>query len=392
MKCLAASVILLLSTVAIAQAAGCDEFVTLVRPAKDAYMKQHRIYPVPASDKALALGFMPRLWVHPQSWQPISFEDYLARARVVRNSDNRVVGQHPTWRSLADLSEEEQCRLHLDAPDVAAARPAPVYIQIFRDEAPGNPAEQWTYVKYNLVFDWSGLPAEISWLAHAGALLTGGHPERWHRLDIHVAAIMAFDRAQRLRLLTLAQHNYQQTYLPGPDFPSTERPCLAAAFRSNELYLDGGQTVPVYHRVVPFFKDVAYLIDPARKPRLWARDVIYGRNAGGREVPLRPVFIEPGYPLADFSGLLAPPQRFLGIYTGRDGPPGYNYYALPADIPLVDFAAMGFWRAGDKDLLHQLEPLITGRDPMFGADWQKIAALMRRRLAESLSVHAADLP
>jgi hypothetical protein len=392
MKCLANILILLLSAAAITRAAGCDEFVTLVKPAKDAYMKQHRIYPVPESAKALALGFMPRLWVHPQSWQPISFEDYLARARVVRNSDDRVVEQHPAWRDLADLSDEEQCRLHLDAPQVPAANPAPVYIQVFWDEAPGNPAEHWTYIKYNLVFDWSGLPAQISWLGRAGAILTGGHPDRWHRLDIHVAAIMAFDGAQRLRLLTLAQHNYQQTYLPGLDFPSAAGPRLAAAFHSNELYLDGGQTAPVYHRVVPFFRDVAYLIDPARKPTLWARDITYGRNAGGREVPLRPVFIEPGYPLANFAGLLAPPRRFLDIYIGRDGPPGYNYYALPADIPLVNFAAMGFWRSGDKDLLHQLEPLITGRDPLHGADWQNITTLMRRRLADALNDYAASLP
>lgn len=392
MKCLAISIIFLLSSVVITQAADCDKFVSLVKPAKDAYMKEHRIYPIPESAKTLALQFMPRLWVHPQSWQPIAFEDYLARARIVDNSDGRVVMQHPTWRDLAKLTDEEQCRVHLDAPEVTAHNPAPLYIQVFRDEDPANPAEQWTYIKYNLVFDWSGLAAEVSWLSHAGVLLSGGRSDRWHRLDIHLAAIMAFDRAQRLRLLTLAQHNHQQTYLPGRDFPPDTAPHLVAAFRSNEFYLDGGQTIPVYHRVVPFFNDVAYLIDAARKPRLWARDVTYGRNAGGREVNLRPVFLEPGHPLADFAGLLAPPRRFLGIYIGRDGPPGYNYYAPPAYIPLVNFAAMGFWRSGDKDLLHQLEPLIKNRDPMHGTDWQKMVALMRIRLAKALNVYAAESP
>ena len=47
------------------------------------------------------------------------------------------------------------------------------------------------------------------------------------------------------------------------------------------------------------------------------------------------------YPLADFAGLFAPPRRLMGFYIGRDGPPGYSYYALPAYIPLVDFAARG---------------------------------------------------
>ncbi len=75
-------------------------------------------------------------------------------------------------------------------------------------------------------------------------------------------------------MLTLARHNHQQTFLPGRYFPVDTAPHLVAAFRSNELYLDGGQTVPVYHRVVPFFNDVAYLIDSERKPRLWARNDI----------------------------------------------------------------------------------------------------------------------
>ena len=67
---------------------------------------------------------------------------------------------------------------------------------------------------------------------------------------------------------------------------------------------------------MPFFTGVAFLIDPDQKPRFWAKDITYGRNAGGREVMLRPVFIKPGHPLADFAGLLGPPRRLLGRYIG----------------------------------------------------------------------------
>ena len=386
MKCLTTIIILCFSSVVLGHAADCDEFVTLVKPAKDAYMQKHRIYPIPEATRALALQFMPRLWVHPDSWQPIAFEDYLAGARLIRNSDKQVIQQQLGWRDLADLNEEEQCGAHLDAPEIASRNPAPLYIQVFWDESPANPAEKWTYIKYNLVFDWSGLAAEIGWLGRFGAFFSGGRIDRWHRLDIHLAAILAFDPTHKVRLLTLAQHNHQQTFLPGRDFPGDAAPHLVAAFRSNELYLDNGQSDPVYHRVVPFFNDVAFLIDAARKPRLWARDAAYGRNAGGREVQLRPVFIEPNHPLANFAGLLAPPRRLLGIYIGRDGPPGYNYYALPAYIPLFNFAAMGYWRAGDQDLLQQLEPLINDGDPMHGTDWPKVVTLMRKRLAQSLAL------
>ncbi len=218
-------------------------------------------------------------------------------------------------------------------------------------------------------------------MGHLGALLTGGGKERWHRLDVHTAVILGFDHQQRLRLLTLAQHNHQQTYLPGRDFPADQRPLLAAAVRSNELYLDKGEETAVEHRVVPFFGKAAYLIDPKQKPWLWGIDVAYGRNAGGEEVPFYPVFLEPKHPLADFGGLLAPPRRVFGMYIGRDGPPGYNYYAPPSFLSLPDFAAMGFWQAGNTELLREISPLLKGFDD---TDWEALVQIMRRRLRAAL--------
>jgi hypothetical protein len=75
-------------------------------------------------------------------------------------------------------------------------------------------------------------------LSRIGAWLSGGGLSRWHRLDIHIAAILAFDADRQLRMLTLAQHNHQQTFLAGIDFPKNQKPLLIAAVRSNELYLD----------------------------------------------------------------------------------------------------------------------------------------------------------
>jgi hypothetical protein len=49
--------------------------VSWVAPAKYAYQKTHRIYPVPEIYKDLAIRYMPRIWVHPESWQPIDFDD-----------------------------------------------------------------------------------------------------------------------------------------------------------------------------------------------------------------------------------------------------------------------------------------------------------------------------
>ncbi len=369
----------------IESAADCDEFVSWVTPAKNAYQKTHRIHPVPKIYKDLAVRYMPRIWVHPESWQPIDFDDYLANSRLVRASDRKMLIAAPSVDDMTALDYEEQCAVYLETDEITPHNPAPIYIQVFHDKDPADAANRWIYIKYNLVFDWSGLAAKVSWLSRLGAWLSGGDLDRWHRLDIHLAAILAFDTDQQLRMLTLAQHNHQQTFLAGIDFPQNQKPMLVAATRSNELYLDDGGTSPSAHRVVPFFTDVAYLIDPNEKPVFWAIDVTYGRNAGGKEIQLKPVFLEPGHPLADFAGLLAPPRRLLGIYIGRDGPPGYNYYALPAYIPLIDFAAMGYWRAGDTQLLQQLKFFIGGENDMNETDWNAMTIFMRKRLATAIS-------
>ena len=349
MKLYTTVILILLSISSQSLAAECDEFVSWVAPAKDAYFKKNRIYPIPDHIQVLAKQHMPQLWVHPESWQPIDFDDYLMKSKLIRKTDHKVLKVSPSAQYLATLDQEAQCSLYLDADEIIPNNPAPVYIQAFWDQNPADPDEKWIFIKYNLVFDWSGLAAEISWLSRLGAWLSGGHQDRWHRLDIHLAAILAFDSRKHLRLLTLAQHNHQQTFLPGLDFSDDQRLQLVAAFRSNELYLDDGRSVPSRHRVVPFFSDVAYLIDPTEKPRFWAIDVAYGRNAGGKEVMLKPVFIEPKHPLADFAGLLGPPRRLLGQYIGRDGPPGFNFYAPPDYVSMVNLRP---WATGGKGILN----------------------------------------
>jgi hypothetical protein len=384
MKLFATVILILISISSQSRAAECDEFVSWVAPAKDAYFRENRIYPVPQDIQVLAKQYLPQLWVHPESWQPIDFEDYLAKSKLIRKADHKVLKISPSARYLAGSDQEAQCSTYLDADEIIPHNPAPVYIQAFWDQNPADPDERWIFIKYNLVFDWSGLAAEISWLSRLGAWFGGGDQDRWHRLDIHLAAILAFDSQKHLRLLTLAQHNHQQTFQPDVDFPGDQRLQLVAAFRSNELYLDDGRSVPSRHRVVPFFSDVAYLIDPTEKPRFWAIDVAYGRNAGGKEVKLKPIFIEPKHPLADFAGLLGPPRRLMGQYIGRDGPPGFNFYAPPDYVSMANFAAMGYWREGDLELLAELNTFIQDKDDLRTMDWKALVTLMRDRLAHAI--------
>jgi hypothetical protein len=333
----------------------------------------------------LAEDNIPRLWVHPESWQPIDFSDYLNHAVLKKTGERGVISSNISVDSLSALTTHRECGHYFESPDVPAANPAPVYIQVFRDVSPVDSSAEWTYIKYNFVFDWSGLAEKISPVSRAGVFLLPGNLDKWHRLDVHTCAILGFDEHQKLQVMTLAQHNHQKTYISGTDFSADQPVNLVAAVRSNELYLDKGSSGPVRHRVVTFFNDVAFLIDSTQKPVLWAEDVTYGRNAGAVEIQLRAEFLQAGHPLADFAGLLAPPKRFLGMYIGRDGPPGYNYYAPPQYLQIPNLMAMGAWEPGELDLLAEIEPHLAGfRD----TNWNAILDIMqhhfRVKLQESL--------
>jgi len=375
-KLLTVWLVLLLSTAA-HSAGECDEFVAWVYPAKQAYILEHQLYPVPAEIQALAKRFMPRIWVSPESWQPISFETYLASAKLKRFSDDKILQISPTVQHLQELNHAQQCSTYLQAGEVPPASPAPLYVQVFRDRSPIDAAEEWLYIKYNPVFSWSGLAKEISWAASLGVTLTGGDAGRWHRLDVHTSAILAFNSKHQFKMLTLAQHNHQQTFLTGRDLPKDSPPLLVAAVQSNELYLDDGNTIPRKHRVVPFFNKVSYLIDSQEKPWLWATDLSYGRNSGGVEIEFFPIYHEPNHPLVDYAGLLAPPHRIMGIYIGRDGPPGMNYYAPPSYISIPDFVTMGFWQQGNTTLLNKLLPHLGSLEK---TNWLRMLEIFRLHL------------
>ena len=354
----------------------------MVDSAMNNYFSRTRVYPVPADLQQLAEDNIPKLWVHPESWQPIDFSTYLDQAVLKKTGERGVIASKLSVDSLSGLSTHQECGHYFESPDVPPANPAPLYIQVFRDVSPLDSSAEWTYIKYNIVFDWSGLAEKISPLSRMGVFLLPGNLEKWHRLDVHTCAILGFDDNQNLRVLTLAQHNHQKTYIAGRDFSGDMPVNLVAAVRSNELYLDKGSSEPERHRVVTFFNDVAFLIDSTQKPVLWAEDVTYGRNAGAREIRLSPEFLQAGHPLAGFAGLLAPPKRLLGMYIGRDGPPGYNYYAPPHYLQIPNLMAMGAWESGELDLLADIEPYLAGFQD---TNWNAILKIMKRQFGTKLS-------
>ncbi|MBD3274716.1 MAG: hypothetical protein GF372_05360, partial [Candidatus Marinimicrobia bacterium] len=171
----------------------CDMFVAMVDSAMNDYFSRTRVYPVPAELQQFAADNIPKLWVHPESWQPIDFSRYLEQAVLKKTGERGVIASKISVDSLSALSTHRECGHYFESPDVPAANPAPVYIQVFRDVSPVDSSAEWTYIKYNFVFDWSGLAEKISPVSRAGVFLLPGNLEKWHRLDVHTCAILGFD-------------------------------------------------------------------------------------------------------------------------------------------------------------------------------------------------------
>ena len=378
--------LLLLLTACATSSNLCDGFTNWVEPARADYFPKHRIYPLNEEHRRLVATYQPRLVMHTLGTPPIDFDDYLRGAELVRLQGENI--NNVAMDALATLSYAEQCGAYIKPArqEVVSRPPYPWYVQVFRDRGPGG-EEGWLYLKYNLMFDWSGLALHISRSAQMGVNLFGPKAaDRWHRLDVHVAVIIGLDAKRRQRMVTITQHNYARTYLAGPEFDASRPVTVAIAARSNELYLDENQPTKRLERVVRFYDDLPYLISGEDRPRYSAYDEVQGHGAGGTLLATRVVVIPPRHPLASFAGLLAPPKRLFGrIYIGRDGPMGYDYYAPPAAFALPRGAALGYWQPGNKILLRQINPLLVQmRDWRDEASWHALLDVLERNLADDL--------
>lgn len=375
--------------------AECDSFIRWSETTLDDYQRDHRVYPVDATLQQLATKALPALWVTQGSWQPIDFGRYLASSTLYSSTTSVALAQGDAVRgAIAELTREEQCATWLEAPEQPASANAPVYVQVYRDDGPTG-EQNWLYFKYTYVFDWSGLARKRSFISRIGAMLTGGNANKWHRLDVHTSAVVGIDANLNIRTLSVQQHNNKRTYVAGLDFEpsnladaahSDRTPLLhlAAAQSTNELYLDAGESTKQTRRAVATFLQWPFLIDETYRTGMWQMDEFRGRNAGGIKVDLHPEFIEPTHPLAAYAGLLAPKRRMLGVYVGRDGPPGYDFDGVSA---LPEATVIGFWREGDTELIDVLNANLNGFQ---STDWTAIANHLRPKLRAALATTSND--
>jgi hypothetical protein len=331
--------------------------------------------PTPDEKERLLLSrFRPRIVVAPGAPWPIDFyRDYLPHT-VLRDAEQRgrVIARHVTREVLRQLGNGRHCYLDLvQIPDLRREGKTPVvYGRIYRERVTFSNSRGETtvrsliFLKYTVVFAVSGLPAGLPWIYDEGLRLLGLNPEDWHQLDNFCAVHVVLDEGEQPVAVLLAQHNYHRTYLVGRDIPlpADGRMIFAAAQRSNELYPDTGEAVPVFHRAIPWPLYTEYLLSGQARPWFAADDLTYGQRAGGEEVEYELQFLDPCDPFYTSRCMLGAYRPFWGIEIGRNGPPGADYYTLPELIPLGDLLKASYLQDGKEEDIRVVRAAMNRRN------------------------------
>ena len=343
---------------------------------KEYYQDRCETPPPSPSEKDLDLleKFRPRFILPPGGSYPIDFyRDYLPytvmrswpEKKVVAVDVNRGLllkhrvnrGAYLDFDTRQYRSDGMNLRWVKGSPSPASERVPVVYGRVYRErvsfpDSEGKAEEHdLTFLKYNVLFATSGLPADLSAWSSFLLSLGGFDREDWHALDNFVAAHIVLDEKETLIAVVLAQHNHHRAYLIGKDIPNTAdgRPVFDIALRSNEIYPASESTEPVLHRVIRWSLYLDYLLSGENGPTLKGTDLTFGAKAGGGEFDYDLKIISPCDPLYTSEMILGPPRPFLGIYLGRDGPPGSDYYNTPKLLPMGNMLKFAYLHDGDPE-------------------------------------------
>lgn len=352
------------------------------------------------TERLLLNKFRPRLVVAPGASWPIDFyRDYLPHT-VLRDADQggKIVARHVTREVLQ--KQERGLHFYLDliqGPDLRREGKTPViYGRIYREHvafANGRgetDVRPLTFLKYNIVFAQSGLPAGLPWAYDKGLRLLGLNPNNWHELDNFCAVHVVLNEAEEPVAVLLAQHNHHRTYLVGRDIPlpADGRMIFAAAQRSNELYPDRGETTPVFHRTIPWPLYTEYLLGGADSPWFVADDITYGRQAGGEEIEYGLQFLAACDPFYTSRCMLGEYRPFFGLEIGRNGPPGADYYTLPALMPLGNLLKASYLQEGRSEDLQVVREAIDRRNGRY--DSARLIQYGEQKLYQDLFAHKGN--
>ena len=330
---------------------------------------------VEEGDKELLRKYRPRLILPPGGQYPIDFyRDFLPYTFLRRYPEGSVVAERVTHNILKANQHNTSVYLELqmdrfrlaglDRRLLPSGEPvtdresrAAAYGRVYReavtfpDGQGGLVSRDLTFLKYNVVFATSGLPARLPKGFETLLKFAGMDLEDWHQLDNFVAIHVVLDGKNSPIAVILAQHNHHRTHLVGKDIalPLDGRMVFDIALRSNEVYPDSEDPSPVKHRVVRWTLFMKYLLSGKDAPFLRGYDLTYGMRAGGKGITYSLNFLTPCDPFYTATIMLGEPRSLLGWNIGRNGPPGADYYAIPPLLPLGNLLKFSYLHDGDLD-------------------------------------------
>ena len=366
-------------------------------------------------DFKLLKKFRPRFILPPGGSYPIDFyRNYVPYTVLISWPEKKVMATKVTRGLLLKHRVNRGAYLEFDTeryrsdgmnirwdkgtPPPASGRKPVVYGRVYREEVRfpdgkgGEELHDLTFLKYNVIFANSGLPAELSWWPRLLLSLSGFDREDWHVLDNFVAVHVVLDETGLPVAAVLAQHNHHRSYLLGRDipFPEDGRLVFDIALRSNEVYPASEDSDPVSHRVIRWSLYLDYLLSGENGPALKANDITYGVNAGGWEFNYDLKFLSPCDPLYTSEMLLGQPRPLLGIYLGRDGPPGSDYYNMPALLPMGNMLKFAYLGDGDPEDIALVREAIDRKAKRI--DYAKIMEHGGRRFLEDWKELSTERP
>ena len=343
-----------------------------------------------ARTRLLLERYRPRLFVAPGSYRPLDFyRDYLPDTELVTIAGD-VVAAPPSREQLVEFERSAEHYLdYLVPPDEALARKfemrPPIYGRVYTDTL--KPDRELIFLKYSVVFPYSGLAADTGGLKGGAARLLG-QPKAWHELDIHGAIHVILDgENQRPLGILLAQHNHHRVFLVGRDFewPSDDRVPIVFAYLSNEPYLlrpdDPAQRS---ERSIGDPRSLAYLFGRENKAPLSAGyDRVITPKGGAEEIETKLELLPLDDPLYTSWMPLGARRKALGVVElfFFSGPPGIDFYAPGALKNLADLSAYSDIDPGDDEFFELKDEHFKD----FGdADFEPILEHQRKRLYDAL--------
>jgi len=303
--------------------------------------------------------FKPRIYIAKGSYMPMNFyEDYVQDTTLKKSGRiDEIISTEVSKEELYELKESAEYYLDYDIDykralsfDETDINPT-IYGRIYRSSIDnGEESISLLFLKYNLVYPYSGLPENTSALKKLGSRIIG-NPLAWHELDIH-GAIHVVVREDDLNPLgvILAQHNHHRVYLKDKDFdwPEDSRVKIAISKYSNEPYLgfEEGRS----ERVIGNPMEIEYLFGATDKqPLTGGMDYIPDIKDGSDEVDVSLELLSLDDPLYTSYMAFGDRKKLLGFYRlwYLDGPPGMDYYTMPQLKNMNDL--MTFWYIDPQD-------------------------------------------